>query len=423
MEQLYDVDVLVVGGGPAGIGAALGAARRGADTLLIEKHAFFGGTAAFCVGMPINQMRPGAKPRSEIHELIIEKLQDYGDLAVTVGKHELWCNVEYLKVAALDALDEVGCKYLVRAYAVDSIVENGRVAGVVIGTKRGMRSIRAKQVIDCSGDADVAYYAGAEMLVDAKEPAAMTLCMNVTNVDLDAASTISRSDMAKMGARALAKYPLIPERWGLARFPSSTCLFINHRGTKAFGLPDSIDPKQISEMECKSHRQAIQMVHAMRDFGGEVLKDVEIVATGAQMGMRPWRRVKGLYQLTEEDAHQGSQFDDAIAWRSGHLDIGGIRIERMKVHDVPYRCIVPEKLDGLLMAGRAISATYVGASAGKSMGNCVATGHAAGIAAAMAVERRVQPRELDVGAIQSALRGDGVSFDRAGDAQEYLRLG
>ena len=111
-EIPYKPDVLVVGGGPAGIGAALGAAAGGANTLLIEHHAFFGGVAAWCLGMPINQMRPGNKPRSKLHELVLAKLRAYGDQAVRVGTHQLWCNVDYLKVAVLDALDEVGCVLL-----------------------------------------------------------------------------------------------------------------------------------------------------------------------------------------------------------------------------------------------------------------------------------------------------------------------
>ncbi len=100
----YSVDVLVVGGGPAGIGAALAAARQGADTLLIENHAFFGGVAAWSLGMPMNQMRPAGKPRSNVHELILEKLLALGDQAVRIGKHQFFCNVDYLKVAVLDAL-------------------------------------------------------------------------------------------------------------------------------------------------------------------------------------------------------------------------------------------------------------------------------------------------------------------------------
>ena len=164
---LAEVDVLVVGGGPAGIGAALGAARKGAKTLLIENHSFFGGVAAWSLGMQMNQMRPGGRPRSQIHELLIEKLKAYGDQAVRLGQHEVWCNVEYLKVAVLDALDAVGCRYLVHVRAADAVVENNRVAGVVVATKQGLQTIRAKTVVDCSGDADVAFYAGAETMSEA----------------------------------------------------------------------------------------------------------------------------------------------------------------------------------------------------------------------------------------------------------------
>ncbi|MBM3188145.1 MAG: FAD-dependent oxidoreductase [Chloroflexi bacterium] len=420
MKELMATDVLVVGGGPAGTGAALAAARAGAETLLIEKHAFFGGAASFCLGMPINQMRPGGRPRSHIHELVMEKLLAYGDLAVMVGAHEVWCNVEYLKVAVLDALDAVGCRYLVHAHVVDSLVENDRVTGVVVATKRGLMTIRSKTVVDCSGDADVAYFAGAEVLADQDQAAPMTLCLNVTNVDLEEAQAWSRAHMGELVEQARERYPLIPARWGLSRYPSSTCLFINHGGTKGFGLLDPTDPVQLSRAECDSRRQALQMVHAMREFGGEVLKGIEIVATGPEIGIRPWRRIRGLYQISEEDAKTGRKHDDAVAWRSGFLDIGFVRFERMMVHDVPYRCLLPEKLDGLLAAGRAISATYVGASAGKSMGNCLATGHAAGLAAALCAEKGLQPRELDVRLLQDALRRDGVNLDRAGDPQEWL---
>jgi succinate dehydrogenase/fumarate reductase flavoprotein subunit len=130
--------------------------------------------------------------------------------------------------------------------------------------------------------------------------------------------------------------------------------------------------------------------------------------------------VKGLYEVTEEDAMAGRKFNDAIAWRSGFLDTGGQRggvYTKMQVHDVPYRSILPAKLDGLLMAGRCISATHMGAAAGKSMGNCMATGHAAGIAAAMAAKAGIMPRELKAAAIQEKLRADGVSFE-VGDREQ-----
>jgi len=173
-EVPYKPDVLVVGGGPAGIGAALGAASNGANTLLIEHHAFFGGVAAWCLGMPINQMRPDSKPRSKLHELVLAKLRAYGDQAVRVGEHQLWCNVDYLKVAILDALDEVGCKYLVHTRAIDAVVEGNRITGVVVATKRGPAAIRAKAIVDCTGDADVAYYAGAETMKEVGSLSPMT---------------------------------------------------------------------------------------------------------------------------------------------------------------------------------------------------------------------------------------------------------
>lgn len=153
-------DVLVVGGGPAGIGAAVGAAKAGAKTLVLEDQAFFGGVAAWGLGMCMNQMRPFNEPRSFVHELLLKKLQAYGEQAVRLSTHQFFVNVDYLKAAVLDALDEVGCNYLVHAKAVDAIAEGNQVKGVVISTKRGLREVRARVVVDCTGDADVAYFAG-----------------------------------------------------------------------------------------------------------------------------------------------------------------------------------------------------------------------------------------------------------------------
>ena len=116
----------------------------------------------------------------------------------------------------------------------------------------------------------------------------------------------------------------------------------------------------------------------------------------------------------------GRTFEDAIAWRSGFLDLGGQKggkYVKMQIHDVPYRAILPEKLDGLLTAGRCISATHVAMAAGKSMGNCLATGHAAGLAAAMSVQKGVMPRELNVAQLQGALRKDGVDLTMGGKVQ------
>ena len=425
MNELTATDVLVVGAGPAGIGAALGAARRGARTLLVENHAFLGGIASFTLGMCINQMRPWGEPRSAVHELVIEKLKKYGKDAIDIRdegilKDAVFCNVEYLKVALLDALDQVGCSYLVSTRAVDAEVREGRVEAVVVATKRGLARIAAKRVVDCSGDADIAYYAGAETMQD-PVTSPMTLCFNVSNVDMAAAESFAsdRKNMEDLASRARGQYPLIPDRWGLGRFPSSSCFYINHAGTRVLGPIDGTDPFELTRAECTSRRQVLQMVRAMRDYGGDALRDIEIVTAGPQLGIRETRRVKGGYILSEEDCLSGSRFDDAIAWRSGVLDIGFVRTQPMPTHHVPYRSIVPEKLDGLLIAGRCISTDHVAASAGKSMGNCMATGHAAGLAAALSIQHSCMPRDLDVGTLQAALAEDAVDLNRAGKTMGY----
>jgi hypothetical protein len=274
-------------------------------------------------------------------------------------------------------------------------------------------------VIDCTGDADIAYFSGAETLKEDGNLSPMTLCLNVTNVDVDQAAAFVR-DKAQMQAlveRAEKKYPLIPPRWGLGRFPSSNSFYINHAGTRDLGQFDGTDPEQITRAETLSRRQATQMIAAMREFGGDALKNVELIATGPQVGVRETRRVKGPYVLTEQDAKAGRTFEDVVAWRSGFLDIGFVRFEKMRIHDVPYRALLPKKIDALLVAGRCISATHVAASAGKSMGNCVATGHASGLAAALSVQKGCLPRDLDVRQLQDALRQDGVDLTRGGEEQ------
>jgi hypothetical protein len=422
MKSLGEYDVVVVGGGPAGLGAAMGAGRAGAKVLLLERHGFLGGIGSFCVGMPINQVRPGGKARSVVHELLLAKLAAYGPRAARWGEHQVYCNVEYLKAAAFDALDAAGCAYYVHAQVADAEVTGGRVTGVVVATKNGLARIGSRVVVDCSGDGDVAAFAGCAMLKESGSLSPMTLCFNVGNISIQAAleSFNARRDVLTTEARAA--FPLVPKSWYLDTFASQAALTCNHGGTRDLGSFDGTSLADLTQAEKLSRKQVIEMVEALRAFGGEAFQEVELSGVGPQVGVRETRRIKGLYELNEEDAKSGARFEDAVAWRSGFLDIGFVRYERMKIHDVPYRALVPEKIDGLLAAGRCISASHVAASAGKSMGNCLATGHAAGLAAALAVRKQIQPRELAVGELQAALRADGVSFDRAGDEQEELKF-
>jgi len=405
-------NVLVVGGGPAGIGAAIGAAKAGAETLLIENYGFFGGIASQSLGMVINQMRPNGEPRGYIHELLFEKLSNYGDQAVRVSTHQFLVNVDYFKVAILDALEEVNCKYLVHLKAVDTITDGNRVKGVIVSTKSGLMEIYADVVVDCTGDADITYFSGAPTLKETGNLSPQTLLLNVSNL-----ARYSSADMKDVPSQARGKFPLIPVNWGLAKVSNCHHFVINHEGTKGLGNFDITDPYQFTEAECKSRRQVIQMIEAMRSYGGGELKNCEIVGASTQIGVRESRRIKGGYILTEEDALEGKKFDDVIAWRSGWLDVGFTRLSQMKIHQVPYRALIPEGMDGLLAAGRCISATHIGASSGKSMGNCIATGHAAGVAAALASKTGKKPRDINVADIQKILTNDGVDLTKGGESQ------
>jgi hypothetical protein len=295
------------------------------------------------------------------------------------------------------------------------VVEQNRLAGVVVSTKNGLARILARTVIDCTGDADVAYFAGADTMKEAGALSPSTLCLNVTNVSK---AQVRKARIPEIARQARGKYPLIPKSWGLGPVSNGHSYFINHSGTRDLGQFDASDPIQFSDAECRSRRQVLQMVQAMREFGGEDLKDIELIGTGPQLGVRETRRVKGVYVLTEEDALGGRKFEDVVAWRSGYIDIGFTRLSKMKIHDVPYRALLPVKVDGLLTAGRCISTTHVAASAGKSMGNCMATGHAAGLAAAIAVRKRTVPREVKISELQDALRADGVDLTMGGKVQQ-----
>jgi hypothetical protein len=288
---------------------------------------------------------------------------------------------------------------------------------VVIATKRGLMEIRASAVVDCTGDADVAYFAGAETMIDPNDLMPQTLALMLSNLDTD---LIPPSDVRRTVTEVIhasrQKYPLNPSGFvevePLAN--STTSWWVNHSGTADLGPVDVTDPYESSRIAAFSNRQAIQMISAIRESDHPGLQRIELVGTGPQLSIRETRRVKGLYVITEEDAVSGRAFEDTIGWRSGYLDLGGQmgrEEEVMMVHDVPYRSILPEELDGMLMAGRCISTTHVATAAGKSMGNCIATGHAAGLAAAMSVTKSIVPRDLNVTELQDVLRADGVDLD------------
>jgi hypothetical protein len=291
---------------------------------------------------------------------------------------------------------------------------------VVVATKRGLMTLRANAVVDATGDADVAFFAGGETMTERETLMPMTLALALSNID----PRTKPAEVADAIRNGRKRHPLISSGFVEVKpVANSANWWVNHAGTSDWGRIDATDPVERSKAESGSRRQALQMIQAIRESEDPKLRQIEWAAGGPQVSVRETRRVKGVYLLSEDDAMSGRSFEDAVAWRAGFLDQGGEKggkFVKMKVHDVPYRCLLPEKLDGLLVAGRCISASHTAAAAGKSMGNCMALGHAAGVAAAMASQARIQPREVKVPELRRRLQADGVDFEIRDREQKSL---
>lgn len=410
------VDVLVAGGGPAGLGAGYAAARHGARTLVVERMGFLGGVAAIGLGMTMNQMRPGGQPRGAVHEALIGRLLHYGSIAVNLEDHALITNTEYLKLAAFELLEQAGCDYLVHSFVSSTQVEDGRVTGVTLSTKAGPVHVTAGRVIDATGDGDVCFFAGCPMEKGREGDgflSPMTALFVIGGVDVAAVRTGQERDRGWHSLLAdghRAGYA-VPDRMSVTPTVYPDSVLVNHSGTKLHGSLDGTNPRDQTRAERIMRRQAVDVVRLLRDRQIPGFEHAYLQQVSPWAGVRETRRIVGDYVLTEADAKCGARFPDAIARRYGFLDIGFVRYEPMAPHDVPYRALLPAGTDNLLAAGRIISTTHVAMSAGKSMGNCMATGHAVGIAAALSLREDVTPRALPVALVQQALRADGVAFD------------
>ena len=410
--EVIDVDVLVAGGGPAGLGAALGAARLGARTLLVERMAFLGGVGAIGLGMTINQMRPGGRPRSNVHEALIRQVQSFGDVALRIEEHALITNTEYLKLAAFRALEEAGCGYMLYAFVSDAIVEGNVVKGAVVSTKSGPIQINAKRVVDSTGDADVAYFAGCPTAKGRDGDgflSPMTSLFVLGGVDVDKVRDYARSDPGWMNLLKEGREAgyVVPMRMGMTPTVYPGCVFVNHAGNRDYEVLDGTSSRDLTKAERLMRQQAVDVLRLLKDrkvpgFEGAYLEQVS-----AWAGVRETRRIVGEYVLTEADAKTAARFPDAIARRFGFLDIGFVRFEEMTPHDVPYRALIPRGVDNILASGRNISTTHVAMSAG----NCMATGHAAGVASVLSIREGVTPRQLNVKLLQRTLVEEGVPLE------------
>lgn len=422
-------DVIVCGGGPAGVGAAVAAQMAGAKTLLLEAAGCMGGVAAAAMWMPVNRiMLSGVTPeggrRGGVHDKFVDAVRRYGGEAYSVRRHPatdirggLQVHPEYLRLACLDLLEESGCKYRLFSPAVGAIKEGNQICGVVVSTKDGTESFRAKCVIDCTGDGDVAAYAGVEMQKGRETdgiflPPAMLFTLSNVDIDRFYAFKLGRVEAyQQMLDRAAEEGYLVCRWYDFDETSLPGVVNVNNGGLPGWEKLDMTKPGDRTIAERMGVRAAVDFANFARAMAMPGLEDCHLVRAGYQAAIRDTRRIVGEYLITHEDALNAPEFEDIVSRRYGFIDaVGYYTAQMVSGHAYPYRCLLPKGVDGLLVAGRCASATHLGFASGRGMGECMGMGQAAGVAAALSVAQGVTPREVDVASVQAFLRDMGVKL-------------
>jgi hypothetical protein len=433
-------DVLVVGGGPAGIGAALAAARHGADVILLERYGYLGGMATGGYVVVFGNMgnNKGELIVRGIAQEIIEKLEKMENGVIYPPKN-IWgsnnldlvkkwnffiatgekgeriiysptVHPECLKILSVRLLEEAGVKLIFHAYACSTIVDNRKVKGIIFESKMGRMAILSRVTIDCTGDGDVFARAGADFI---KKDLPVGLVFRIGGVDtnksdrfiiensikfrklLDEFNKENRLEGGIAGVVSKGK-----EIVGSSGLYSRTTIDSVVWFSNSFSKGDTLDNKYLTCAENTIREKALSTF----EFYKKCIPGFEnsfLLDTASQLGTRASRRLIGEHILTKDEVKNNIKFKDTIATCV-------IEMKDSSFINIPYGCLLPKEVDNLLVAGRSISTDFVTLITVRLIPTCILTGQAAGVAASLAVKEGLLPREINREKLISLLIEDNI---------------
>lgn len=414
-------DVVVIGGGPSGVCAAIEASRNGARTLLIEGSGMLGGMATTSLVGPFMTCYNGSADRSVVGGLFREIIDELAKLGAVIPPEELdapsiyttYIEKYHKHVTAFDsfglqiALDKLTAKYgvevLLYTRFVDCVTENGKIKSVVLAALEGIRCVSADIFIDCSGNADVAAAAGVPTWKGDEEsgiPQPGTLMFEVDGVDDDKVIAFGKN----------VAWPV-----KFYRTPKKGCYKINHY--RVFSV-DAADSRSMTKAHIEARGQVLK-AHAELKEKIPGFENCNITQAASVFGVRESRHIEGEYRITVDDVASGKKFDDRIAVYAFGMDVhprtaemsGNFKVATADAYYIPYRALVPLKCDNLLVAGKTVSCESQAAGGLRVMPCAMAMGQAAGAAASIAVKEKLAPKNVPYDEVQKMLLSHGAILD------------
>lgn len=454
---LTETDVLVLGGGPAGLAASLAAAREGVKTTLVERYGCFGGVItqamigtiawyryantvdAGGIGLEFEKMAKKMNGSINIfgnvkNKDMVKTLEEEGLIVNGKPTYEV-LDTEVFKHIADKLVKEANVTPLLHCTAVDAIMENQTIKGVITESKSGRQAIMAKQIIDATGDADIAYHAGVPFRKNPKhELMSVTVNWGCSGINIGKflmyvyLNPSSIGDWGETSGKEDSFFTTyLTEPFNKAKIageiPSDIDIesyWTNYTDageiTSFNGIHiKDIDPTDVWDLtkaEIEGRKRVLWAVEALKKYTPG-FKKARLRTIGASLGVRESRKIIGEYEITERDVRNQARFEDSIGICPEFIDGYGIAVMPTtgRYFQVPYGIIVPQRVENLLVAGRSVAGDRISHAATRQMCCCIVTGQGAGVAAAVSVKDNVSCRHVNISKVQEVLKKQGVRVD------------